>query len=66
MDSTVMVVSNEFHLYRAERIFERYDMNVYSLPAPTPKIGLIPLNSYVREYCSVVVMYIKDALGIDE
>ena len=66
MDSTVMVVSNEFHLYRAERIFERYDMDVYSLPAPTPKIGLIPLNSYVREYCSVVVMYIKDALGIDE
>lgn len=66
MDSTVMVVSNEFHLYRAECIFERYDMDVYSLPAPTPKIGLIPLNSYVREYCSVVVMYIKDALGIDE
>ena len=65
-DPTVMVVSNEFHLYRAERIFERYGMDVYSLPAATPKIGLIPLNSYVREYCSVVVMYIKDALGIDE
>ena len=66
VDSTVMVVSNEFHLYRAERIFERYDMDVHSLPAPTPKIGLIPLNSYVREYCSVVVMYAKDLLGIDE
>ena len=65
-DHTVMVVSNEFHLYRAERIFERYDMDVHSLPAPTPKIGLIPINSYAREYCSVVVMYIKDALGIDE
>ena len=63
---TVMVVSNEFHLYRAERIFERYDMDVYSLPAPTPKIGLIPINSYAREYCSVVVMYVKDLLGIDE
>lgn len=66
VDSTVMVVSNEFHLYRAERIFERYDMDVYSLPAPTPKIGLIPINSYTREYCSVVVMYIKDLLNIDE
>ncbi len=65
-DPTVMVVSNEFHLYRAERIFERYGMDVCSLPAPTPRIGLIPLNSYVREYCSVVVMYIKDALGMDE
>ncbi|MBR5284057.1 MAG: YdcF family protein [Clostridia bacterium] len=65
-DRTVMVVSNEFHLYRAERIFVRYDMDVYSLPAPTPKIGLIPLNSYTREYCSVVVMYAKDLLGIDE
>jgi len=65
-DPVVMVVSNEFHLYRAEKIFERYDMDVHSLPAPTPKIGLIPLNSYVREYCSVVVMYAKDALGIDE
>lgn len=63
---TVMVVSNEFHLYRAERIFERYAMDVHSLTAPTPKIGLIPLNSYVREYFSVVVMYAKNLLGIDE
>lgn len=65
-EPVVMVVSNEFHLYRAVRIFERYGMDVCSLPAATPKIGLIPLNSYVREYCSVIVMYIKDLLGIDE
>ena len=62
----VMVVSSEFHLYRAGRIFGRYGMDVASLPAPTPQIGLVPLNSYLREYCSVVVMGIKDVFGIDE
>lgn len=65
-DRTVMVVSNEFHLYRAQKIFARYGRTVCSLPAPTPRIGLVPLNSYVREYCSIVVMYAKDLLGYDE
>lgn len=66
LEGKVMVVSSEFHLYRAERIFARYDMEVLSLPAPTPQIGLVPLNSYVREYCSIVIMGIKDVFGIDE
>lgn len=66
LDGRVMVVSSEFHLYRAEKIFERFGIDAASLPAETPKIGLVPLNSYVREYCSVVVMHLKDALGVDE
>jgi len=66
LEGKVMVVSSEFHLYRAGRIFERFDMEVCTLPAPTPNIGLVPLNSYVREYCSIVVMGLKDMMGIDE
>lgn len=62
----VMVVSSEFHLYRAERIFDRFGIEAYSLPAPTPQVGLVPLNCYVREYCSIVVMGLKDRIGYDE
>ena len=62
----IMVVSSEFHLWRAQKIFARYGMDVYSLPAPTPKIGLVPLNSYVREYFSIILMGVKDIFGIDE
>ncbi|MEA4921646.1 MAG: YdcF family protein [Clostridiaceae bacterium] len=66
LEGKVMVVSNEFHLYRAEKIFERFNIDAASLSAATPKIGLVPLNSYVREYCSIVVMGMKNMLGMDE
>lgn len=66
LEGKVMVVSSDFHLYRAERIFERFGIDVGSLPAPTPQEGLVPLNCYVREYCSIVVMGLKDKIGYDE
>lgn len=66
IDGEIMVVSSEFHLWRAKKIFARYGMDVYSLPAPTPEIGLVPLNSYVREYFSIILMGVKDIFGIDE
>lgn len=66
LEGKVMVVSSEFHLYRARKIFGRFDIDACALPAPTPDIGLVPLNSYVREYCSIVVMGLKDMMGIDE
>ena len=66
LEGEVMVVSSAFHLYRAEKIFGRFGIEAYSLPAPTPDIGLVPLNCYVREYCSVVVMGLKDFMGYDE
>ena len=66
MEGDIMVVSSEFHLWRAQRIFARHGMDVSALPAPTPKIGLVPLNSYVREYFSIVLMGVKDIFGIDE
>ena len=49
-----------------KKAFARHGMDVYALPAPTPKIGLVPLNSYVREYFSIVLMGVKDIFGIDE
>lgn len=66
LEGKVMVVSSDFHLYRAERIFERFGIDAHSLPAPTPQVGLVPLNCYVREYCSIVVMGLKDKIGYDE
>ena len=66
LEGHVAVLSSEFHLYRARRIFARYDMDVDAIPAPTPWVGLVPLNSYLREYASVLVMTAKDIAGIDE
>ena len=62
----VAVISSEFHLYRARRLFMRYDMEVGALPAPTPDNLFTKVNSYIREYFSIVVMGAKDILGYSE
>ena len=62
----IAVVSSEFHLYRARRLFMRYDRVVGALPAPTPDNLFTKVNSYIREYFSIVVMGAKDILGYSE
>ena len=50
----IVLVSNDFHLFRAKMIAESYGLSADTLAASVPKIGLIPLNSYLREYFAVV------------
>ena len=66
LSGTIAVVSSDFHLYRAKKIFERYGINALALSASSDFNPVVTVSSYVREYCSIVVMYIKDIFGIDE
>ncbi|MCX7711017.1 MAG: YdcF family protein [Clostridia bacterium] len=51
-NSKVMIVSNDFHIFRAKLLAKRLNLNAYGLPAETP-LYIIP-NHYVREFFAVV------------
>ena len=58
LKSQVVVVTNRFHLRRAERLAHRMGFeNIKGIPAQTPII-LIPM-SYVREICAYVKLNIR-------
>ncbi len=58
----VAVVSNGFHLYRAQRLAEQAGLGeVQTIGAPVPQAWLIP-SVYLREYCSVLLMFARDFL----
>ncbi len=58
--SKLTVVTNEFHMYRSSRLASNMGYDVGGIPAPVPKQGLFPLSCYLREYCSVLLMYIRE------
>ena len=64
-DKPVAVVSNEYHLYRVARICVRQGLEVQTVPAVTPRVGLVRLTSYLREYASVMLLYAKELLGVE-
>ncbi|WP_245208906.1 YdcF family protein [Gottfriedia endophytica] len=47
-----IVVSNDYHLYRAKKMARKVGLNVYGLPAKTP-LKAIP-NAYLREPISIL------------
>jgi len=49
---TGIVVSNDYHLYRAKKMAKKVGLNVYGLPAKTP-LKAIP-NAYLREPISIL------------
>lgn len=52
------VITNGFHLYRAELIMEKQGFeNITTLKAQTPRNLLLILNLYLREYFSVILEY---------
>ena len=53
---TGLIVSNDFHLYRASMIAEREELQVTGIPAKTPEIVLV--KSYVREYLAITKYFI--------
>ncbi len=63
----IMVISNDFHLYRAEELCNRCGLEeIYTLSAPTPNVFLLKPAYYLREFFSVLLMNIKNVVGEDE
>lgn len=51
-----LIVSNDFHLYRAVKMAEREGLKVTGVPAKTPRIVLV--KSYIREYLAITKYYL--------
>ena len=61
----VAVVSNSFHLYRARKLAEQEGLqDVQTLSAPVPDVPLQWLSAsvYLREYCSILLMFLRNIL----
>lgn len=61
----VAVVSNSFHLYRAERLALQAGFEeVQTLSAPVPDVPLqwLSVSVYLREYCSILLMFLQNIL----
>jgi uncharacterized SAM-binding protein YcdF (DUF218 family) len=52
-----LVVTNNFHIYRAVSIARDYVLEVQGLPAKTPWMAVI--KSYTREYLAITKYYLK-------
>lgn len=62
-DGPIAVVSTDFHLYRAGRICKGAGLDGRMVPARLPMVGLVPLNSWLREYASVMLLYAKELIA---
>lgn len=49
------LVTNDFHVYRAEKIAASQGLNLQGISAKTPRVALI--KSYVREYLAITKFY---------
>jgi uncharacterized SAM-binding protein YcdF (DUF218 family) len=59
LEASVVIVSNDFHLFRAQMIAERLGYeNVHTLAAPTPRV--VQAQTYTREYAAVLKSYLVD------
>ncbi|MGE8079432.1 YdcF family protein [Peribacillus loiseleuriae] len=56
------LVTNDFHIYRAEKIATSQGLNLQGISAKTPKVVLI--KSYVREYLAITKFYGTELLRI--
>ncbi|HEX3032537.1 MAG TPA: YdcF family protein [Bacillota bacterium] len=54
----VIIVTNDFHLFRAKLLAKRIGLVAYGLPAPTPWSVLI--NAHLREYFAIIKSYFLD------
>ncbi|MEF2095196.1 YdcF family protein [Bacillus sp. CFBP9009] len=59
--ATGLIVSNDFHIYRAVEIAKREGLDMKGMPAKTPKVSL--LKSYTREYLAITKYYLTDLIG---
>ncbi|CEG27431.1 YdcF family protein [Bacillus sp. B-jedd] len=56
-----LVVTNDFHLYRAKMIAKRYGLELGGLPAETPRQAVV--KSYAREYLALTKYYLTSVLN---
>jgi uncharacterized SAM-binding protein YcdF (DUF218 family) len=57
-DKTVVVVSNDFHLYRSSVIAKRQGFTMFPLAAETPNV--VKVQAYVREYAAIIKTWLVD------
>lgn len=55
---TGLLVTNDYHLYRASMVARQEGLEVTGLPAKTPVISLV--KSYVREYLAITKYYLEN------
>lgn len=55
-----LVVTNDFHIFRAKMIAEKNELNIWGLPAKTPIQAIF--KSYTREYLALTKYFIITAL----
>ncbi|MFY0801500.1 YdcF family protein [Peribacillus frigoritolerans] len=56
-----LIVSDDFHIYRAVEIAKKEGLDMKGLPAKTPKVSL--LKSYTREYLAITKYYLTGLIG---
>lgn len=56
-----LIVSNDFHIYRAVEIARKEGLNMKGMPAKTPTVSL--LKSYTREYLAITKYYLTEWIG---
>ncbi|MDM5295734.1 YdcF family protein [Peribacillus simplex] len=56
-----LIVSNDFHIYRAVEIAKKEGLDIKGIPAKTPKVVL--LKSYTREYLAITKYYLTELIG---
>ncbi|WP_260284069.1 YdcF family protein [Peribacillus aracenensis] len=56
-----LIVSNDFHIYRAVEIARIEGLDIKGMPAKTPKVSL--LKSYTREYLAITKYYLTELIG---
>jgi uncharacterized SAM-binding protein YcdF (DUF218 family) len=54
----VLIISNEFHLYRSKMIAEKLGLNAYGLAAPTPDRLFMRFTYHLREFVSVLFAWL--------
>lgn len=54
----IMLVTNDFHMFRAKMLAGREGLRTYGIPAQTPIS--IRFNSYMREYFAIIKSYFLD------
>ncbi|RHW42330.1 YdcF family protein [Neobacillus notoginsengisoli] len=55
-----LIVTNDFHVYRAKMIAKKYGLDLGGLPAETPRMAIV--KSYAREYLAITKFYLTSVL----
>lgn len=55
----VVIITNDFHLYRAKKLALDYKMIPSGISVPTPDYYFLKYNYFLREYFSVAAYYIQ-------